>query len=236
MPAKVRDHATNFREVDRWEGGVGWMAHPTEIMQRTSHALVTDEGVLIVDPVDADRVDDLIAEFGETAGVVILSNFHKRDADEFARRHGVPIYLPFSVEAIAPGIESSTERVGVGDTFGGYELIEIYNGAVLGEKWYEFGLYDGKTLRVSCSIGSAPFQRLKNERLGMSLIRRHDPAREALDHVEPERFLSGHGAGIHGNAACALTRALENARRRYLRALLENGVKQTRVILANART
>lgn len=236
MPAKVTDHATDFREVDRWEGGVGWMAHPTEIMRRTSHALATDEGVLIVDPVDADGVDDLIAEFGDPEGVVTLSSFHKRDADKFARRHDVPIYVPAQMERIGSELEASTTRVGLGDSFGGYELIEVYDGTVLGEEWYECALYNGKTLRIGCSIGSGPFQRLKNERLGMALIRRHDPAPEALEHVEPERFLSGHGAGIHENAADALSRALANARPRYLRALLENGVRQFRVTLAAART
>lgn len=50
MPAKITDHATDFRVVDRWDGGVGLMAHPTELMQRTSHALATDDGVVIVDP------------------------------------------------------------------------------------------------------------------------------------------------------------------------------------------
>lgn len=236
MPAKVTDHATDFREVDRWEGGVGWMAHPNEIMQRTSHALATDDGVLIVDPVDADGIDDLIAELGNPAGVVILSGFHKRDAEKFAHRYDVPIYLPDQMERIGSDFDAATERVSLGDSLGGYDLINVYDGRVLGENWYECALYDGTTLQIGCSIGSAPFQRVKNERLGMALIRRHDPTRENLEHVEPDRVLSGHGAGVHEHAAEALARALENARSRYLRALLENGVRQFRVTLAAART
>lgn len=236
MPAKITDRASEFEVVDRWDGGIGWMAHPTEIMQRTSHALATDEGVLIVDPVDADGIDDPITEFGDPAGVVILSNFHTRDADEVARRHGVPVYVPDRMEGIASALDASTERVGPGDSLGGYELIEVYDGSILGERLYECALYDGTTLRIGGTIGSAPFQRVKNERLGMALIRRHDPAPEALEHVEPERFLSGHGAGVHEDATAALSRALANARRRYLRALLENGLSQLRVTLAAART
>lgn len=236
MPAKVTAHATTFREVDRWDGGVGWTAHPTEIMRRTSHALVTDDGVLLVDPVDAVGVDDLIAEFGDPVGVVVLSNFHTRDADEFARRHSVPIYLPFPEDAIDPHLEAATERVDLGDTLGGYELLEVYTGSVLGERWVDVGLYDGETLRIGCSIGTAPFQRVSNERLGMALLRRHDPATDALDHVSPDRVLTGHGAGVDENAADALSTALATARPHYLRAILENGVKQIRVIVAAART
>lgn len=236
MPAKVTDHATDVREVDRWEGGVGWMAHPTEIMRRTSHALATDEGVLIVDPVDADGVDDLVAEFGDPEGVVTLVNYHKRDADEVARRHGVPIYLPEPMDGIASELEASTEPVGLGETLGGYELVEVYDGTILGQEVYEYALYNGTTLRIGCTIGGAPFQRVKNERLGMALVRRHDPNPDALNHVEPERVLSGHGAGVHENAADALSQALASARERYLRALLENGVSQFRVTLAAART
>lgn len=236
MPAKVTDRATDFLEVDRWAGGVGWMAHPTEIMRRTSHALATDEGVLIVDPVDAVGVDDLIAEFGNPKGVVTLVNFHKRDANEVARRHGVPIYVPEPMEGIASEFDAPTEPVGLGDTLGGYELIEVYDGTILGEEVYEYALYNGTTLRIGCTIGGAPFQRVKNERLGMALIRRHDPNPEALEHVEPQRVLSGHGVGVHENASDALSQALENARQRYLRALLENGVKQLRVTWAAVTT
>ena len=65
--------------VDRFDGGVGWLAYPEETMQRASHAIESDGQLWVVDPVDADGVDDLIAEYGEVGGVVVLLDRHERD-------------------------------------------------------------------------------------------------------------------------------------------------------------
>jgi len=42
MPMKA-DGSTTLAEIDRFDGGVGWIAYPDETMQRASHALQTDE-------------------------------------------------------------------------------------------------------------------------------------------------------------------------------------------------
>src|SRR5699024_3715660 len=83
MPMKDTGR-TDLVTIDRFDGGVGWLAHPDERMQRASHALSTDDGVWLVDPVDADGLDDLLAEEGDVAGVVILLDRHKRDAARLA--------------------------------------------------------------------------------------------------------------------------------------------------------
>jgi hypothetical protein len=137
MPAKITEYATEYEEVDRWDGGVGWIAHPDEFMQRASHTLKTDDGVWLIDPIDAEGVDELVAEYGEVAGVVLLSNYHTRDADVFADRHGVSVYLPEAMEGIEEDIDATVERVAVGDTFGGYELLEV---ARRGSLWQEYAL------------------------------------------------------------------------------------------------
>jgi len=73
MPMKGGD-SDEYREIDRWDRGVGWIAHPGETMQRASHALVGDDGGLwVIDPVDAPDVDGLLSEFGDVAGVVVCS-------------------------------------------------------------------------------------------------------------------------------------------------------------------
>jgi len=125
MPAKITEFATEYDEIDRWDGGVGWMPHPEEFMQRASHALATDEGVWIVDPVDAEGVDELVAEYGEVVGVVVLSDYHKRDSDVFARRHGVSVHLPAEVDSVAEELDAPTERLKIGEEIGGYELLRI---------------------------------------------------------------------------------------------------------------
>lgn len=236
MPAKVTEAPTGFREIDRWEAGVGWIAHPEETMRRASHALATEEGVWLVDPLDAPGVEDLIAEFGDVAGVVVLSNYHRRDADVFARRHDVAVHVPAEMDdGVADDLAVPVERVAVGDRLGGYELVEVATGSVLGAEWDEFGLYDGETLVVGESVGRAPYFRVGDERLGVMLLRRLNPPREALADLEPERVLSGHGAGVDEDAAAALSEAMATSRRRFPRALVENGLRQVRAVVAAQR-
>jgi hypothetical protein len=233
MPAKVTEPATDYREIDGWDGGVGWIAHPDETMRRASHALETEDGVWLVDPLDAEGVDELVSGYGEVAGVVLLSNYHTRDADVFAERHGVSVHLPGDMEGIAEDLNAPVERVEVDGKLGGYGLIEV---ASRGSLWQEYALYDGETLVVSESVGTAPYFCVGDERLGVPLIVRLTPPRGPLGGLEPGRVLSGHGAGIEEDAAEALEDALTNSRRRFPRAVLSNGGKQIRTLTAAVRT
>jgi hypothetical protein len=233
MPAKITEYATEYEEIDRWEGGVGWIAHPDETMRRASHALKTDDGVWLVDPLDAEGIDELIAEYGEVAGVVLLSNYHTRDAEVFAERYSVNVYIPEGMEGIEEDIDAPVEQLAVGDTLGGYELLEI---ARRGSLWQEYALYDGETLVVSESVGTAPYFCVGGERLGVPPLVRLTPPRETLGDIQPDRVLTGHGAGIDENAAEALEDALSNSRRRLPRALLSHGTKQIRTLTAAIRT
>ncbi len=236
MPAKVTDDATGYREVDRWPGGVGWIAHPEETMRRASHALATDDGVYVVDPVDAPGVDDLLAEVGEVAGVVVLSNFHRRDAAAVAGRHGVAVHVPETMTDLAGDLPAPVELVEPGATLGGYELVPVDVGTPVGPDWHEYALYDGETLVVGESVGCAPYMRVGDERLGVMTLRRLDPPTEALADLEPDRVLSGHGSGVLEDGDEALAEALDGARRRLPRALVENGLSQVRTVLAAMRS
>ena len=60
-------------------------------MQRASHALSHDGGVWLVDPVDGDGLEELLAPLGEVRGVLQLLDRHARDGAALARRHGVPL-------------------------------------------------------------------------------------------------------------------------------------------------
>lgn len=236
MPAKATGPPTGYEETLRWDGGVEWLVHPEETMQRASQALATDNGVLLVDPLDAPGVDDLVTGLGEVAGVVLLSIYHTRDAGLFARRHDVPVYVPAAVpDAEVPDLDVPVERLDTGATLGGYELLEVATGTSLGAPWYEYALWNGGTLRVGESVGTADYMRVGDERLGVMLLRRFDPP-TALRGLEPERVLSGHGRGLDQDAAAALATALDNAGEHLPTALLQNGVDQALTVLAALRS
>jgi len=155
VPAKATGGPTDVETVDRWGGGVGWQAHPGEVVRQTSHALATGEGVWLVDPLDGPGVEDLIAEYGDVAGIVLLSNSHRRDAAAFARRHDVSVTVPEPVADVVD-VDATVETVPVGTTLGGYDLLEVASTSALGADWYEYALFDGEMLVVGESVGRAP--------------------------------------------------------------------------------
>lgn len=219
MPAKRHGPGTSPEVVDRWDGGVGWMAHPDEAMARVSHALATDEGVWLLDPIDAVGVDELIAEFGEVAGVAVLSSYHSRDADLFAQRYDVPVHVPAFFDGLEGECDAPVERFGVTLGDSDYELLELYDDVV----WSDAALWDGETLVTMETLATSAGQTVGDERLAVSFVRRLVPPRDALGGLRPERILVGHGAGIHEGASEALDAALDSARRRSPRYFLENG-------------
>ncbi|WP_394337271.1 hypothetical protein [Halegenticoccus soli] len=208
------DGPANLREIDRWEGGVGWIAYPDEAMQRAGHALAIDGDVWVVDPVDAPSLDGLLAEFGEVAGVVVGLDRHKRDADLLAERHDVPVYLPDWMTGVASELDAPVERFSrrLPDT--GYRALTIKNSAV--PPWQEVGLYceeDG-TLLVPESVGTSEFFLADGERLGVHPMLRLLPPKRPLAGLRPNRILVGHGAGVFEDATAALREALSGSRRR----------------------
>ncbi len=212
MTFRVDERATDFREIDRFDGGVGWIAHPDERMQRASHALEIDGKVWVIDPVDADGIDDLFAEFGEVTGVVVLLDRHKRDAAAIANRHDVPVFLPDFFEGVSEELDAPVARFSrtLSDT--GIEAQTVVNNRF----WQEVALYnpaDG-TLVVPESVGRAAYFLAGSERLGVHPMRRAIPPRAELGRFTPERVLVGHGHGVMTDAATALEDALANSRRR----------------------
>jgi hypothetical protein len=226
MPIKASGPADEMDVIDRFAGGVGWIAHPAEAMQRASHALATDGGLLLCDPVDAAGLDELLAEHGDVAGVVVCLDRHLRDAVSIADRHDVPVYAPAWL-----GVESDLRSRGAG---GDGPAIEPFTDAVPGTEyrvvrvvdwpiWHEAALYretDG-TLYVPEAVGTTAYFRAAGERLGVHPMLRPVPPRDALDGLAPERVLVGHGEGIHDAATDALRDALAGARRRAPGAYLQ---------------
>ncbi|AGB30901.1 hypothetical protein C488_02955 [Natrinema pellirubrum DSM 15624] len=212
MGFRADERATEFREIDRFDGGVGWIAHPDERMQRASHALEIDGEVWVIDPVDAEGLDDLLAEFGDVAGVVVGLDRHKRDAATIANRHDVPVYLPEWFNGVTGDIDAAVARFDdeLSDT--GLRAITVVDNRF----WQEVALYnptDG-TLMVPESVGSVDYFLTGDETLGVHPALRLKPPRSALRGVAPERVLVGHGAGVMENAAAVLEAALSRSRKR----------------------
>ncbi|WP_231182883.1 hypothetical protein [Haladaptatus sp. DYF46] len=210
MPLKETDSPTEYRVIDRWDGGVGWLAHPEETMGRASHALAIDGDVWVIDPVDAPGLDDLFAEFGSVAGVVVLLDRHMRDAKEIAQRHDVPLYLPTWVRRSVSGVPVRRFETTLADT--GLRVLRLVDNPA----WQEAALYDetNGTLVVPESVGTADYFRTGRERLGVHPMVRLLPPND-LRGLAPERILVGHGPGIFDDAPVILADALDGSRRRY---------------------
>ncbi|GGL21941.1 hypothetical protein GCM10009037_01630 [Halarchaeum grantii] len=205
MPMRADDPADELEEHGQFAGGTTWLAHPEEAMARASHILDTDAGILLVDPVDAPGLDELVSEFGDVAGVVLLLDRHERDCTAVATRHDVPVYRPSFL----------TRDVGVQtDPFSGtlpgtdYSLIRVLDTPV----WNEAALFDGETLVVPEAVGTAEFFRGTDERLGVHPALRLTPP-SALRGLRPERVLVGHGTPVHEAATDSLRYALAHSRR-----------------------
>lgn len=212
MTFRVDERATEFREIDRFDGGVGWIAHPDERMLRASHALEIDGEVWVFDPVDVEGIDDLFAEFGDVTGVVVLLDRHKRDAAAIANRHDVPVFLPDFFEGVTEELDAPVARFSETLSDTGLEAQTVVDNRF----WQEVALYnpaDG-TLLVPESVGTASYFLAGSERLGVHPMRRAIPPRAELGRFTPERVFVGHGHGVMTDAATALEDALASARRR----------------------
>lgn len=184
--------------VDEWPGGLGWRLH--ERLQRTSHALLVDGRVWVIDPVDADGVEERVRALGKPAGVLQLLDRHGRDCAAWAERLGVPHRRAWE------GVEGTPfERLPVRDNRLGREVA----------LWEP----SARTLVCADALGTLGFFRASGERIGWHPLTRPFPPR-SFARVQPERILVGHGAGVHEHATASLQEALRTARRRIPAALL----------------
>jgi len=209
--------ATDWTVVDRWDGGVGWLAYPDERMQRAGHALATDEGVWVTDPVDTPGLDDLLAEYGDVRGVVVQLDRHLRDAGTVASRHGVPVYVPEWFDGVDGDVEAPTERLGGRLPGTDYEVRQVVDNRA----WQEAALWDGETLVVAEAVGTVEYFVTGRHRVGVHPALRVKPPRRSLGSYSPGRVLVGHGAGVEEGAATALSEALSAARRTAPRLYVE---------------
>jgi hypothetical protein len=182
----------DWRIVDEWEGGFGWSQD--EFMQRTSHALVLEGRVWLIDLVDTPELEERVRELGEPAGVLQLLDRHNRGCAAWARRLGVPHFRAWESLGNAP-----------------FEALPVRNN----RWWHEVALWEpaGGTLICADALGTISYFCAPGERIGVHPLLRPFPPR-ALGRVAPQRILCGHGAGVDEDAVAALHEALQTARRR----------------------
>ena len=187
-----------IRFCDETGFAFGWIVE--EFLQRCSHALVVDGRVWLIDPLEADGVEERVRASGEPAGVIQLLDRHNRDCAAFAERFGVTHHsVPREPVAGAP-----------------FTFLPVRDGRT----WKEVALWwpEERVLACGDAVGTVPELRVGGEPLALHPVLRLAPPR-SLGTVEPRHVLSGHGEGLHGDhAAAAVREALRTARRRLPRA------------------
>lgn len=252
MTIYANGESTGYEVVDRWPGGVGWVAHPEETIRRTSHAVRTGDGVWVLDPLDAPGIDDLLAEYGDVVGVAVCFSWHARDAGRIARRYDVPVSIPRWMGRVEDRVDAPVDRFAGTLPGTGFRVRKTTPFPT----WQEAILYrDGDgTLVVPESLGTARTFLVGPERLGVSLYRRLVPPRKVLADfdpdpgtgtdqdldppdfaLDPDRVLVGHGDGVFEDAGRALRVAIDGARRRAPRAVAAHSWTVVRQFVAAAR-
>lgn len=163
-------------------------------MRRTSHALLVDGRVWLIDPVDAPELEERVRALGEPAGVLQLLDRHERGCTVWAERLAVPHLRAWESIVEAP-----------------FDVLPVRRR----RWWREVALWEPsrRTLICADALGAVAYFCAPGERIGLHPLVRPFPPR-ALAGAAPERILCGHGAGVHDDATAALQEALRTARRR----------------------
>ncbi|MGI8974703.1 MAG: hypothetical protein ACR2HI_11075 [Gaiella sp.] len=162
---------------DRGPHGFSWVVD--EPATRTSHALAADGRVWLVDPVRHEPALEWAHGLGQPVAVLQLLDRHNRDCAAVAEELGVP-------HLVTPDALPGTP----------FETRTLRDAA----RWRETALWWGaeRTLVVAEALGANPFFRSGRDAIGVHPLLRLRPPREALEGLEPEHLLVGHGEGLHG--------------------------------------
>ncbi len=204
MPMKGSGEAS-LEVIDRFDEGVGWIAYPGETMRRASHAIERDGEVWVFDPVDAPELDELLSEYGDVAGVVVLLDRHKRDSAAIATRHEVSVHVPEWMNGVERKLDAPVERFD--DEVAGFSVERLIDNPA----WQEAVCFDGETLLVPEALGTVSYFRASGETLGVHPMLRLLPPR-TLREYDADRLLVGHGEGVFERVPQAIRAAVDGAR------------------------
>lgn len=180
-----------LKTYDEFEHGLTWVVD--EPIERSSHALVADGRVWLVDPVDVPEAIDRATALGEPAAVLQLLDRHNRDCVAVAERLGV---LHVKVPDTVPG-----------SPFEAVPTLRV-------PAWQESALWwpAQKLLVVAEIVGTAFPWTGGRAAAGIHIFLRATPPGR-LRGYEPEHLLVGHGPGLHGpGTAAALEEAFARSR------------------------
>jgi hypothetical protein len=184
---------------DETELGFSWIVN--EPKTRTSHALVDDGRVWLVDPVDWPEAIERACDLGQPAAVLQLLDRHNRDCAAIAEPLGVP---HLRVPAAVPDSP--------------FEVVSVKRW----RRWHEVALWwpERRALVVAEALGTNRYFTGGLGAVGVHLLLRLTPPK-MLARFEPRHLLVGHGEGLHGaEASAALGTALQRSRRDLPRVLL----------------
>lgn len=195
----------SLEAVTEWDGGITWFAYPEEDAMRGSHALATESGVWVVDPLDADGLDDRLRDLGEVAGVVVIHDRHTRDAEAIAARHDVAVHVPDWMDLTREKLDNDPDPLEDRLPGTNYEIHRLIDT----DEWEEAVLVNetGGTLVVMESFGTLPGFCEGDNDIGVHPAL--DEAPEGLTDYHPERILVGHGESIYEDAATKLAATLD---------------------------
>ena len=162
-------------------------------------------------------------------GVAVCSPYHTRDADRFAERYDVPVWVPEWMDRAPDRVEAPLERY---DGELGSSGFEIRDASILpgSSEAVAYREADG-TLYVPDTLGTY----VEPGRIELALPLRLGPPTDVFADLTPDRVFFGHGEGVFEDAPVALERALLKPRRGFPRACLENGWVQLRAALGALR-
>lgn len=217
--------------VSRTDNSISWRPDDEGAFQRTSHAISDKGQVWIVDPVDTEEIHPLLTELGTPAGVVVLMDRHLRDAEQFAHRYQIPMWVPQG--RMRQDLSDTVQRYGHDIPRSPFVVVNLYNVDFV---WLESALWWAKEKVLICgdALGTTGYFVLGDERLGVHpLLRLTPPA--ALRRLRPKRILCGHGDPVEINASAALKRALEQARTQIPKLVVDQGMQAATWLLRRAK-
>ena len=195
-----------------FDGGFAWIAHPEELMLRSSTAFADGGKVWLIDPLRAAGIEPRIAALGQVAGAIVTFPGHDRDAAWFANLYGVPVYLPRHLPPLR--FEARVERIAARVPDSPLQLVPCNGHGLLG--WFRDTAVwwpAKRALAIGDTLGAAPYYLLPGERLAVHPLRRLQPPTELLTLI-PERIYGGHGPSVAEDAAALLAEAVGTSRSR----------------------
>jgi len=141
--SEPRESAVEVEEVV--EGLYHWRIHNSSIGGgiSSSHALVTDDGCVLIDPVQL--ADDAMASLPRPTAVVLTAKCHQRSAWRYREQFGIEVWLP---EDASAADEEPDHRYADGDLLPG-GLVAV---RTPGPEWPHYSLLlEGEPSVVFCS-------------------------------------------------------------------------------------